>query len=179
MCSPVNYTVIGQPLQYHQLANHCVRSLSQIIFYCFSCFLCIFIPSFRFYTLQYYSIYVVKESWHVEFQVRVYRFMSILRLYPWIYNRQKGFIIESWSFSCPPQVYVFRIVLYSTSIHYTLYTVYCFEHTLLEHSTDDTNAQLNVTKIFDHFPLFDETFCHEELCNCGISHMQRNPPKLF
>ena len=30
-----------------------------------------------------------------------------------------------------------------------------------------------------HIPLFDETFRHVELCNSVISHIQRNPPKIF
>ena len=32
-------------------------------------------------------------------------------------------------------------------------------------------------KIFDHFPLFEETVRHIKLCSTIISNIQRNPPK--
>ena len=34
-------------------------------------------------------------------------------------------------------------------------------------------------EMLDHFPLFDETVRHIELCNSVISYIQRNPSKLF
>ena len=50
---------------------------------------------------------------------------------------------------------------------------------LLENLTDDDIAKLYVTEIFDHFPLFDETLSHIELCNSGIRYIKKNPQKLF
>ena len=42
-------------------------------------------------------------------------------------------------------------------------------HALLENVTDDTIAQPLCDKIYDHFPLFDETLCNIELCNSVIT----------
>ena len=33
-------------------------------------------------------------------------------------------------------------------------------------------------EIFDHFPLFDETLRHKELCKSVVSQLQLNPPKF-
>ena len=41
--------------------------------------------------------------------------------------------------------------------------------------TDDGNAYSSMWLNFPSFP----DFCHRELCNSVISHIQRNPPKLF
>ena len=48
-------------------------------------------------------------------------------------------------------------------------------HTLLENLTDDAIAYCLAVfdEIFDHFPLFDETLRHIELCNNVISQIQR------
>ena len=51
--------------------------------------------------------------------------------------------------------------------------------TLSENLTDDAFALLYGMKCSTMFPLFDETLRHLELCNIVISHIQRNPPKLF
>ena len=42
---------------------------------------------------------------------------------------------------------------------------------MLEFFADDANAQLYVTKLFDHFPLFDKPVRHTKLCNGVISHI--------
>ena len=48
-----------------------------------------------------------------------------------------------------------------------------FYTTLLEKLTDDA---IPCDEIFNHFPLFDETLRHIELCNSLISPIQRNLP---
>ena len=50
--------------------------------------------------------------------------------------------------------------------------------TLLENLTDDVNCLALWDEIFDHFPLFDDTLRHIELCNSVISQIQENTPKL-
>ena len=44
--------------------------------------------------------------------------------------------------------------------------------TLLENLTDDVNCLALWDEIFDHFPLFDDTLRHIELCNSVISQIQ-------
>ena len=52
--------------------------------------------------------------------------------------------------------------------------------TLLEYWSNDSVVCSSMWQNFrfDHFPPFDQTIRHIELCNSVVSHIQRNPPKL-